>query len=107
MAVDTLFEDEETYQQCAERIAKESAAWQQAWPNHCKACGGWGGANINQSHPYGSGTATETLFDPCGAIENPATCHRCGQDGLSEDGEGPCKYCGWNYDDGDPTVCGL
>lgn len=42
------------------------------------------------------------MFDPCEATERIETCHRCGLDGLAEDGEGPCTHCGWNYDDGEP-----
>lgn len=82
---------------------RRSDAWQEQWPNHCAACGGWGGSSYQQAHPYGSGVAHETLYDICEAIDYDV-CHRCGQVGLSEDGEGPCSNCGWNYDDGDPLA---
>ncbi len=79
-----------------------AATWRAMWPNHCKACAGWGGATFFQSHPYGMGSAQEQMFDPCEAPSSAAICHRCGEAGLTEDGEGPCKACGWNYDDGEP-----
>ena len=50
-----------------------------------------------------SGSAYEPPDDePCEALEI-GVCHRCGKPGLdAETGEGPCKYCGWDYDDGLP-----
>lgn len=78
------------------------STWADLWPNHCRACRGWGGATSYQSQPYGMGSVQESFFDPCGAIDNPLTCHRCGAPGLSEDSDGPCGACGWNYDDGEP-----
>jgi hypothetical protein len=87
---------------CHARVQQLAAVWREKWPQHCKACHGWGGSSYTQSHPYGMGSAHETLFDPCEATERPETCHRCGLDGLDADGNGPCKHCGWNYDDGDP-----
>jgi hypothetical protein len=93
----TVEEDEKAL---AAQIALAAVEWKAKWPNHCPACGGWGGITFHQSHPYGMGSASEQLFDECQAIENPTTCHRCGEDGLNEDGEGPCKACGWDFDDG-------
>ncbi len=87
---------------CHAKVQQLAAEWREKWPQHCKACHGWGGSSYTQSHPYGMGSAHETLFDPCEATERPETCHRCGVDGLDGDGNGPCKHCGWNYDDGDP-----
>lgn len=83
-------------------VAEAAARWRAAWPDHCKACQGWGGAVSFQTHPYGATSAAEPLFDLCEAHERIETCHRCGQDGLAESGEGPCLHCGWNYDDGEP-----
>jgi len=77
-------------------VAQEAAkSWRDLWPNHCKHCGGWGGAIYPDTRHEPGG------FDICEAL--PAEkCHRCGQDGLNEDSEGPCTVCGWNYDDGEP-----
>jgi len=88
-------------QRAAEAIMKAAAEWRAKWPNHCVKCHGWGGFTFKQSHPYGMGSATETLVDPCEAIAKLETCHRCGYDGLTDTAEGPCKFCGWNYDDGE------
>lgn len=85
----------------AVKIAAEAAAWKAKWPGHCAACGGWGGSTFQQSHPYGMGSASETLFEPCDAL--PETqCHRCGEHGMQEGDDGPCIFCGWNADDGSP-----
>jgi len=75
--------------------------WRTRWPKHCAACGGWGGTSYQESHGFRGG-GSETIFEPCGAIDNLHTCHRCGHPGLTEDGEGPCTACGWDYDDGVP-----
>lgn len=73
--------------------------WRGKWPNHCAACGGWGGATSHQSVPYGATSASFPVFDVCEALA-ATQCHRCGQHGLSEDSEGPCSFCDWNFDDG-------
>lgn len=87
----------------AAKIHIASEAWCAKWPFHCKACGGWGGANSRQGHPYGSTTAYEDVFDLCEAPRSG--CHRC--DGpLVDDDQGPCTKCGWNCDDGDPQAQG-
>lgn len=87
-----------------EKNRRRSEEWRSLWPHHCKTCHGWGGAISYQSQPYGAGPAQESIFDPCDAPPRIETCHRCGQDGLSSDGDGPCSFCGWNYDDGDPET---
>lgn len=80
----------------------QAAEWRQRWPAHCKACGGWGGTAYTEMHGFKGGSG-ETIADPCDALPE-TTCHRCGAaDGLTAEGEGPCRHCGWNYDDGDPT----
>lgn len=79
-----------------------AAEWRAKWPNHCKACRGWGGSSYEESHGF-KGGGTETIMDPCGAHEDLTICHRCGANGLNEHGEGPCTACGWNCDDGEPT----
>jgi hypothetical protein len=85
----------------AEHMAKvdaENVEWKKKWSNYCTACSGWGGHTFHESH--GDRYAPpETLFDICGALE-PTQCHRCKEHGLSEDSEGPCKFCGWNFDNG-------
>lgn len=88
-------------QKRAEAIAIAADAWRRAWPNHCTSCAGWGGSSFIEMHGFQGGLG-EQLFDPCGALPDAATCHRCGQDGLSEDGDGPCTHCGWDYNDGVP-----
>jgi hypothetical protein len=87
-------------QELAARIEAEARAWKQKWPHHCTACGGHGGGTFRQGHPYGMGTAYEELWDPCEEGE-PTKCHRCGEHGLTADGDGPCAKCGC-YDDGCP-----
>ncbi len=87
--------------QRAEQVASAAAAWRKAWPAHCPACGGWGGSGFTEMHGFKGGSG-EQLFDRCGALPDAATCHRCGQDGLAEDGDGPCAHCGWDYNDGVP-----
>lgn len=82
----------------AEQVEAAAQAWRRAWSRHCAACGGWGGSSFTEMHGFRGGSG-EQMFDPCGAFPNAATCHRCGQDGLGEDGDGPCKHCGWDYDD--------
>lgn len=80
----------------------QAAEWRTKWPNHCKSCGGWGGSAYTEMHGFKGGSG-ETIADPCGALPETA-CHRCGApDGLTADSEGPCRHCGWNFDDGDPT----
>ena len=84
-----------------EKLVKETeaaaAAWRATWPNACARCHGHGGT-------YDPGNYwNPPEFDPCGALADTA-CHRCGAAGLTEDGEGPCSACGWNYDDGEPTL---
>jgi hypothetical protein len=81
------------------RIA-HNEAYESQWPNYCRRCGGWGGSTFDQGHPYGATTAYETLFEPCEFCTEDLICARCGEPGLGEDADGPCKFCGWNYDDG-------
>src|SRR6185295_15546488 len=77
------------------------AEWKAKWPRHCTLCGGWGGKTFYQSHGPGP---SEQMFDLCvhDQDEDFSLCHRCGENGLTEDGEGPCKSCGWDFDDGIP-----
>jgi hypothetical protein len=89
--------DAQEQQWAAEREAA-NAEWRARWPNHCSACSGWGGSHHTESHGFRHG-AGEQIFDLCEAV--PETqCHRCGEQGLSPEGEGPCTRCAWNFDDG-------
>jgi len=74
--------------------------WKQRWPKYCKNCKG-----------YGQFYQASDFYDPggidpcemCTAHEGDGPhCARCGENGLEEDGSGPCTSCGWNYDDGIP-----
>ena len=83
-----------------EQIAARNAEWTRQWPKHCNKCGGWGVFTYEQGHPYGMTTAYETMTDPCDCTAD-GRCARCGKaDALGEECDGPCKFCGWNYDDG-------
>ncbi len=66
------------------------------WPAYCRVCNGTGG------EAYGGGFDEPPGFEQCDALPWEF-CHRCGHDGLTVDGEGPCTHCGWNFgeDDGD------
>lgn len=81
---------------------QQNQEWLDKWPNHCPKCKGWGGKTFYEAHPYGSTTADEPMFDVCEELDDIHTCHRCGKDGLDEDGNGPCNFCGWDFDDGLP-----
>ena len=81
-------------------LAKQAAKWKAKWPEHCKVCGGKGGSTFYQSH--GDGGRAEPLFEPCQECGN-GKCPRCGEFGLNPDtDDGPCAWCGWNYDDACP-----
>lgn len=87
----------------AEQTMKEAAVWAARWPRHCHKCRGWGGFAFIETHGLPSGG--EVLIDSCDAGETQR-CHRCGAHGLDADGNGPCRECGWDYDDGMPE-CGV
>jgi hypothetical protein len=81
------------------------AAWKARWPNHCKACGGWGVLQRTGHEPNESGEITLRL---CDALP-PGTCHRCGApDGidLQDELSRGCRECGWDFDDGVPEPGG-
>jgi hypothetical protein len=74
-------------------------AWKARWPNHCKACGGWG------AFPQADPALGEITLTLCLALP-PGTCHRCGaanaidpEDAVLSRG---CRECGWDFDDGVP-----
>lgn len=79
-----------------EKVQKAADEWKKKWPMHCTACEGWGGKAYRGSYDEPPG------FDHCSCTEI-GKCPRCGEaDAINEDGEGPCKTCGWDYDDGAP-----
>lgn len=82
------------------KIHARNEEWIKQWPNYCTHCKGWGMFVSSQSVPYGMGSASFDVTDPCEALP-VNTCHRCGAaDGLDDDGNGPCKHCNWSCDDG-------
>jgi hypothetical protein len=89
--------------QRAANMLEAQRVWKARWPNHCTGCQGWGGFVFYQSHGPGP---SEQMFDVCERTEDTARCHRCGELGLTEDGEGPCALCTWDFDDGAPGVEG-
>ncbi len=100
-------------QEAYEVYKKALAEWQAKWPAACEECGGWGGESYSYDpSPAGVSLAPGSMtgFEPCGAAGCvfDGNCARCMRPTLSEipgvfdEGEGPCKHCGWNYDDGAP-----
>ena len=89
---------------------QDPAAWKARWPNHCKACGGWGvlpraGAD---SRRIANDDSRQITLRLCDALP-PGTCHRCG----APDGIDPadklsrgCRHCGWDFHDRVPVVDG-
>lgn len=85
--------------------------WREQWPNHCKICHG-AGMFVDYYDPSPSGIAmgagSMESIELCSCTEH-GLCARCMRLGLScEDrgdsstGEGPCLFCGWNYNDQEP-----
>ncbi len=87
------------YQIISDGDDAHNAEFSKLWPDHCKKCGGWGLHSYTEMHGFNHGSG-EDFADPCECVES-GKCARCGKPGLVEDdGEGPCSFCGWNYDDG-------
>lgn len=83
-----------------EAVKAAEMAWCEQWPNYCKGCGGAGAF-----YDYGSRDEPPSS-DYCESCAGKCLCGRCGLPGLTNEengdetsGEGPCKLCGWNYDD--------
>jgi hypothetical protein len=93
--------DMENEQKAYAEIAKLASAWAAKWPNHCKACGGWGGSSYPATGPSYSCGGEPGGFDLCEALPDGA-CHRCGA--ITSDLDGACRACGWNFDDGVPQL---
>ena len=78
-------------------IQEAASAWKARWPGHCAHCEGAGGTH-----------SPATRWEPedytqCAACVEEAKCARCGEEyALTEDGDGPCRVCGWNFDDACP-----
>jgi hypothetical protein len=95
-----------------ESIAASNAEYVKQWPHVCKNCGGWGGfytpaRGISGPAEYyepPGGDPCETYAPSSGArianADDPRTCHRCGDYGMNEDGDGPCSTCGHRNDEG-------
>jgi hypothetical protein len=91
---------------CKQQQRKEQWArdtFTELYPNHCPICNGWGvHSYIENLAPHGEGFWGCQMSEPCGCTEQ-GLCGRCRMPGLDKDTlEGPCRFCGWNYDDGMP-----
>ena len=94
---------EAAYSEAARSWAYRNRWFTFFWPQHCRACGGWGisAYAVNQS-PLGSGwNWPEPFIDPCPHCAEQGRCGRCGRD-HPEAGKGDvaCPHCGWQSDDG-------
>ena len=79
---------------------KEAAQlWQEKWPWYCRVCRGYGMVGWPESRDR------PAACDPCDGCTEGGHCARCGAaNSLSSDGEGPCRACGWNYNDALPEI---
>lgn len=86
-----------------QHVREEIDAWNKRWPNACTDCHGWG---VHVFYSFNRDVPDEQ--DPCNCTcedRDAQKCPRCGAySGLTEDAEGPCRWCAWNYDDGAPTL---
>lgn len=106
---DAAYEDErarEDWEAAEKKVAVDRAYYGLCWPYACKSCGGWGVHSWIEKHDAGPG---EHMSDPCPDCtarygEGPQLCARCSRLGLDTEGSGPCVFCGWNYDDGMPSL---
>ena len=97
-----IVHSEECQRLTAEYQAKY-AAWVETWPDYCRTCHGAGQFSSG-------GTFWEPPdVEPCEACTEKGICARCLRPGLTSEeagdgttGEGPCRFCGWNYDDSCP-----
>jgi hypothetical protein len=91
------------------RAEEVRADWVAQWPNYCRECGGEGLHHYPGVYRYPDGSGEPPSTDPCEGCVCQGKCSRCGAEGLDpETAEGPCKTCGWNYDDAIPAAweCG-
>lgn len=94
--------------ECIAADAARSAtfkAWVDRWPDACDNCGGHGAFHFHGDR------YTPPYSDPCDTCTDKGLCARCGKPGLTSEergdsstGDGPCKECGWNYDDALPAM---
>ena len=77
--------------------------WIALWAGYCVKCSGAGVHITYESHGF-KGGGREQLQDPCSHCTENGICARCGAQGLTVDGEGPCTFCKWDYDDALPQV---
>lgn len=89
--------EEQAEREWVESVQKAQAAYDQAWPNHCKTCNGEGGHSWEERHDRGY--PGEPMSEPCANCTEQDNCPRCSEHTLTE-GEGPCSACGWDYKDG-------
>lgn len=90
----------------ADQFKKDYDAYIALWPSYCRACGGTGSITFSQSVPYGMGSASFDVTDPCGECVEEGYCPRCHykyddpeHPGLL--GDAPCPYCGFDQVNGE------
>jgi len=73
------------------------------WPDHCQACGGWGGSFYHYDpSPAGIslGSGYMTDCDPCQVCSENGRCPRCNAESLNDENEyASCDQCGWNMEE--------
>lgn len=81
--------------------------YETTWPNHCRACNGWGGAaSYYDPSPAGVSLGAGMLedWDSCSTCLDNNLCPRCKAPILEADdddnGAQGCLNCGWTTDDG-------
>lgn len=87
-------------QSAIDQRSSDIAAWEIAWPNHCKTCHGWGGFySTYDPSPSGVSLGPGTMddFDTCPDCSDRDLCPRCGVS-LPHDFVASCKACGWTTD---------
>jgi len=79
------------------RTLRAETRYERKWPNHCRYCEGWGCHSFYQSHPYGSTTAREYMYEPCEWCVGKDQCPRCGSKlvELEEEDLCVCRECGF------------
>jgi hypothetical protein len=104
---------------CTKQAAAR-ATYQQRWPHHCRRCQGYG-QFIDRYDPSAAGVSLSSGYmlgaEPCDACTEHNLCPRCMLLGLQlpseengyEYGKGPCRICGWDYEQGgipdDSCIC--
>lgn len=96
-------------EETVKRYQREREAYEETWPNHCSACGGWGGKiSFYDPSPAGVALAPGTMqdFDTCPSCIENGKCSRCGQQTFTSDEVTSCTGCGFdlNKPDGTPEA---